>query len=370
LLLQTKSGGLFLTAKTFSTNDIFVDDRQHASKEEEEQGCDGGFQIFGAYPECIPFVDPKNYSVAWHMLAYGETKYVFEAFENAKRLAKTFPDYDILISISKDQKPKIPLLRMEWKQAFPKGRPALKVIVLTDEQFDTIPEGQFISKQFHTPTYKKMNRWRVKTQFEMVETQQYTYIIQLDSNLFLREAPCDPIRVVMASKSLFGWVNAGIEQRQLVGNFDTLFRRYKQEHHLAAAEFDHVLSVSGGFLVMDTRLFTSKSYQHYIEFVDATGLIFRNRLADQNIFAYGMNLLTYGQYMHRFSGYQFTHEGGWAGDQVYSNKFHPLWHQERPDPFCNATDGGSFNFDQVQEEYFWNNQYEIREKNKKLAALY
>ena len=354
--------------------------------------------IGGAYPERFPVLDlykdqnrnaESIITAAFHILAYGEKKYLDESYDNAVKLATLLPQYDVLVTVddSDNTKTIIADYSQQWKEKFhkyegnrggKKNWPKLLYITLTSREFDS-PEGQIISRKHAPANYKRMNRWRIKTQFEHPLIKKYNYIIQMDSNLLITHLPCDPVQVMVKSRSLFGYYNAGIEQRELVSDFNAQWYSYVSENKLTptTAEFwGHLPSTSGGFLVFDTRLVTSRSYRHFAEFVDSTELIFSERLADQNVYPYAVNMLTMGRYVHKFSGFAFEHKGGWGGDDVYTDATHPLWHRNGEDPFCRlVSQQGNNNLDatkmieyeQLREELFWANQLELRNKNAALA---
>ncbi len=165
--------------------------------------------IGGIEPHCLNFIEGSNYSAAWHILAYGGTYYT-KAYANARKLA-TISKHDIIISVGGTQSIRYEEMLKQFKAEFPEG-PQLYFVMLSEEQFSAKP-GQKISTGLAPVAYKKMNRWRIKTQFELVLPHNYTYIIQLDSNLLITLMPCDPVEVMVRSRSLFGWYNAGIEQR-------------------------------------------------------------------------------------------------------------------------------------------------------------
>lgn len=208
--------------------------------------------------------------------------------------------------------------------------------------------------------YRDMNLWRTYYQFKEPELIKYRYIIQMDVNLELVSIPCDFIKIMQRSKSLLGYYNGGFEKRECVGNLYEKFGEYKSRFKLQSPNPIISPSFSGGFLIFDVRLFTSNSYMHFIEFIRSTNLIYTSRLSDQVIFSYAMVLLTQNKYLHHFSGFKFNHIGGWGGDNVYSDKAHPIWHVNGIDPWCQEND----------EEYYWNMVKDIRKKNKMLATMF
>jgi len=353
--------------------DVTTDERNNNNDDTTNStaSCKNGYRIHGKYPECIPYVDPNNYSAAWHMLAYGGEQYLTEGIQNAEQFVKIIPKYDVIISVDISNQNRLDTIQSKWTAEHPNG-PKLHFIILTETEYRVPSNVQPTEK--HAPlNYKKMNYFRIRTQFQLDLPQQYTYIIQLDSNLFPTTIPCDPIQVMIKSRSLFGWFNAGVEQRHIMTNFNAQYNHYLTDNQLDSGEFWHLQSTSGGCLIFDTRLFTSASYHDFVDFIDGTGLMFTERLSDQNVFPYAMNLLTYGRHVHRFSGFSFDHTK-WGGSSVFSDKLYPIWHQSKSDPFCNdskpASDLTDNEFDALQEEYFWINQLEIRDKNALLAKSY
>ncbi len=160
-----------------------------------------------------------------------------------------------------------------------------------------------------------------------------------------------------------------LNKGNFMGGFHRAYLKYVETNNLQTAEFFHMPSYSGGFLIFDTRLFSSKSYRHFVDFVDDTGLIFSLRLSDQSVFAYATALLTFGCYTHHFSGFGFNHIDGWGGNQVFTDASHPFWHSNQEDPFCLAvaSNDTTTTYETLQLEYFWKSQVEVRNKNLMLS---
>jgi hypothetical protein len=82
--------------------------------------------------------------------------------------------------------------------------------------------------------YKHMGRFRAVSMWRLPVVRQYDYIIFMDTGLRLGRFPCDPIKQMVASHSVFGYFGSFIDPDQCAGDMDGMAHNYLKQQKLTA----------------------------------------------------------------------------------------------------------------------------------------
>jgi hypothetical protein len=251
--------------------------------------CDprSNIPVYGEFPECLPAVDPRAlnaHSAATVMLAFGEERFISQAIQNAELLATLLP-YDIVIVTDTVEKARLEQISSTWVAVHPRG-PRL---VFAKFRLTHRPEQNETLFNFNLPgrgclawsLYKHMNRWRVLGQFfETPELESYTYVLQLDTNLFITKMLCDPFKVAARARAALTYFHMVGDQPDCMTGYAYLMQSYAEHTGLPHPDLTGFqINTSGGALIFDMRVFRSRSQRAFIEHVDKSALIYTTRLA-------------------------------------------------------------------------------------------
>jgi hypothetical protein len=180
-----------------------------------------------------------------------------------------------------------------------------------------------------------MNIYRIIAQWELPELAPYDYIWQLDTNLHIQNMECDIADAMIRSRGVLGFYNgAKLNDKECSGTYMDIAFAYAERLPTLNNNLARHYSVSGGFLIFKNSFWRSHSARHFANLTAVSGLVFTTRLSDQEFFGVAAALLLPPDALHQFSGFKFSHMGGWGGDEVYTNAHHPFMLLDYTDPFC------------------------------------
>jgi hypothetical protein len=153
--------------------------------------------------------------------------------------------------------------------------------------------------------YKHMGRFRAVSMWRLSIVRQYDYIVFMDTGLRVGRFPCDPIKQMVASRSVFGYFGTSVDADQCSGDTDGLAHNYLKQQNLTATIPYNILNNDGlvyvgAFVFFKVSFWLQEGLLNWTDTWDNSGLQYLNRSDEQKVWAKTVGIFAPPASVHKF----------------------------------------------------------------------
>eukprot|EP01122_Echinamoeba_exundans_P006291 TRINITY_DN1737_c0_g1_i2.p2 TRINITY_DN1737_c0_g1~~TRINITY_DN1737_c0_g1_i2.p2 ORF type:complete len:280 (+),score=43.44 TRINITY_DN1737_c0_g1_i2:1813-2652(+) len=225
---------------------------------------------------------------------YNVENYMVDSLTSVEQYNAKFANYPIIVFSAVDDETKArvlervkPKTRMYWVPIHKLYEVKLPELPVFSNKTFTKGIGECAGLQWD-PAYLLMVRFRSVTMWRLPIIQNFDYIVSIDADAAVPYSNIDFFEQISTHDKVIGYLHCNMDSACVVGMWDYAEQWMKQKgiEPTAWGELARDVSYSGGFLVFQTKFFTSHpQVQELFDHFDASGNIIFRRWAEQSLFA-------------------------------------------------------------------------------------